>query len=316
MRVSDMERNRAYTHNVEERIANLNRIQQELGTGRSLFAPSEGVARADQALTAKDGLAADAQFLRNIDDGKSWVDSADTKLQAVVDLLNDVDALAVAADNSAQTEEDRRNTAVQIDQKLETLMGLVNSKSGDRYLFGGYGTTANPFTTVRDGNGNIESVTANSATIAGKIYRRIGDGDDIQINLSGAQLFQPSGGAGTDNDVFYVVASLRDTVANNNTPPPGYEDTRSNQHLRDQLATIRDRITEQQTYLGSVGQRLDQTKARLRERDISLTDSLEHAQGADMTDLVSRMATEEGAYNALAAMGQRVLGRSLVDYLK
>jgi len=316
MRISDVERNRSYTQNVEQRLVNLNRIQQELGTGKSLFAPSEDVNRADQALTARGALASDAQFLRNIDDGKSWVDNADTHLQSVVDLINDISSLAEAADNSSETETDRQNAAVQINQKLETLMGLVNSKNGDRYLFGGTGTTSAPFTAVRDANGEIQSVTANSATIAGKIYRDIGDGDSIQINVSGAQLFQPTGTAGADGDLFYVVSALRDTVGNNDTPPPGYEDTRSNAHLRDQLAAIRDRITVQQTYLGSIGQRLTDTEGRIKSQDINLTNSLEQAQGVDTTSLVSRMATEQGAYNALAAIGQTVLGQSLVDYLK
>ena len=302
MRVSDVERNRSYTHNVEQRLYNLNRIQQELGTGKSLFAPSEDLSRADQALTAKDALASDTQFLRNIDDSKSWVDTADTQLQSVVSLINDISSLAEAADNSSESETDRQNAAAQIDQKLETLMGLVNSKNGNRYLFGGYGTTSAPFTAVRDANGRIESVTANSATIAGKIYRDIGEGDSIQINVSGVQLFQPVGSAGQDGDLFYVVSALRDTIANNDTPPPGYEETRSNAHLRDQLASIRYRISVQQTYLGSIGQRLTDTEGRIRARDINLTNSLEQAQGVDTADLVSRLATEQGAYNALGAI--------------
>ncbi|HEY3295777.1 MAG TPA: flagellin [bacterium] len=315
MRISEVQRHRSFTQNVDQRLVNMNRIQEEIGTGRSLFTPSEGVSRANQALTARDALATDGQFLRNIDDGRTWVDAADSKLQAVVDLLNEIDALAVSADNSSQTPEDRQATALQLDQKLETLMGLANAKNGDRYLFGGYGTTTSPFSAARDANGKIQGAVANPDTIAGKIYRRIGDGDDIQINVSGAQLFQPVGAEGTDGDVFYVISALRDTIGNNNTPPAGYEDTRSNEHLRDQLATIRERITQQQTYLGSIGQRLDQTKSRLKERELNLTNSLEDAQGVDMPSLVARMATESGAYNALAAMGQKLLGQSLVDYL-
>jgi flagellin-like hook-associated protein FlgL len=89
----------------------------------------------------------------------------------------------------------------------------------------------------------------------------------------------------------------------------------SNEHLRDQLAAIRTRIVDQQTYLGSIGQRLDQTKARLKDREINLTDGLEQAQGVDLTDLVTRLSTEQGAYNALATMGTKLIRQSLVDYL-
>jgi flagellar hook-associated protein 3 FlgL len=315
MRIADTRRFQSYSDNIQKRLVNMNRIQEELSSGRSIFTPSENVRKADSALRAEDALASDTQFLRNIDDGKGWVDSADSSLQAITDLLTEIDSLALAADNSSQNEVDRQNTAQQINQKLETLMGLVNARHGDRYLFGGFATTTSPFATVRDANGQIQNVTLNEETAAGRIYRRIGADEDIQVNVSGTALFQPQGGAGTAQDLFHVVAALRDTVGNNNTPPDGQEDTLSNHVLRDNLAAIRNHITEQQTYLGNVGQRLDQTKARIKETDIQLTDALEQAQGVEITDLVSRMATEEGAYNALAAMGTRLLKMSLVDYL-
>lgn len=316
MRVSDYQRHRDYTSDIQQRLANLTRIQQELGTGRSLFTPSESIRRTDQALQAEAGLATDAQYLRNIEDGERWIGAADSKLQALVDLLGEIDALALAADNSSQNEEDRRATAIQLDQKLEALMELVNASDGDRYLFGGHATTSAPFTAVRDAAGRIQGASAPADSIAGRIYRRIAEGDDVQINIPGSQLFQPVGEEGTDSDLFYVIAALRDTIANNNVPPEGFEDTRSNEHLREQLDLIRNRITDQQTYLGSVGQRLEAMKGRLLEREIQLTDSLEQAAGVDMTDLVSRLAVEEGAYNALASLGSRLLRQTLVDYLR
>jgi flagellar hook-associated protein 3 FlgL len=315
MRVSDTQRVGLFMGQIQERLANLTRIEQELGTGRSLNVPSENVRNADQALRADEALAADAQYLRNIADGKGWVESADSKLQAITDLISEIDSLALAANNSSQNEVDRRNTAIQIDQKLEALIELVNATHGDRYLFGGYQTTAAPFTVTRNAQGQIESVSANPDTVAGRIYRQISQNDQVQINVSGSQLFQPVGAENTDQDVFYVIAALRDTIGNNNTPPEGFEDTRSNEYLRGQLSTIRERITDQQTYLGSIGQRLDQTTARIKERELQLTDALEQAQGVDMTDLVSRLSVEQGAYNALASMASRVLQQSLVDYL-
>jgi len=300
---------------MEDRATNLLRIQEELATGRSLFIPSENVRRADQALRSEDALAADAQYMRNIDDGLTWVQSADGKLQSIVDLITEIDTLALAADNSSQNADDRSDTALQIDQKLEELIHLVNASNGDRYLFGGHNTTTSPYTVVRDANGRIQGATANEESIAGRIYRRIGQDEDLQVNVTGDRLFQPVGSAGTDEDIVYVIAALRNTIGNNNTAPAGFEDTQSNTYLRERLDTIRERITEQQTYLGAVGERLQRTMSRLKDREIQLTDSLEQAQGVDMTRLVSRAALEETTYSALAGMGSQMIRQSLVDYL-
>ena len=315
MRVSELQRHQSFVRGMEDRATNLLRIQEELATGRSLFTPSEDVRRAGQALRSEDALAADAQYMRNIEDGLTSVQAADGKLQSIVDLISEINTLALAADNSSQNAADRSNTALQIDQKLEELIHLVNASDGNRYLFGGHNTTTNPYTVVRDADGRIQGATANEESIAGRIYRRIGQDEDLQINVTGDRLFQPTGSAGTDADIFYVIAALRDTIANNNTPPTGAEETQSNTHLREQLTAIRERIAEQQTYLGAVGERLQRTLSRLKEREVQLTDSLEQAQGVDMTSLVSRASLEQTTYSALASFGSQVLRQSLVDYL-
>jgi flagellar hook-associated protein 3 FlgL len=316
MRISDQQRFTSFTQNVQERLTNLNRIQQEIGTGRSLFDPSDDVERAGQALRTEAQLAENSQFLRNIDDGKAWVSSADGALQSITDLLTQIDALAVATDNDTQTADDRHNTATQIDQKLEQLMSLVNSKHGDRSVFGGHNTTSTPFVAVRDANGKITDATANQTSIQGKIYRRIGQNDDVQINIPGNDLFQPAGSSGSSQDLFYVISSLRDTIGNNNQPPPGFENTLSNQALRDQLSAIRERISAQQTYLGSVGQRLDHTKDRLKEMELTLTATQDRVEGIDMPSLASRLSVEQSTYNALLSINSKLLSQSLVDYIK
>ena len=138
----------------------------------------------------------------------------------------------------------------------------------------------------------------------------------MQINVPGDQLFQPVGQSGTSTDIFHVISALRDTIANNNQPPPGSDDTKSNQNLRDALAAIRERITTQQTFVGGIGQRLDDTKARLKEVQINLTDSQEAAQGVDITKLATQISTEQNAYDALLTIHSRIIQQSLIDYIK
>jgi flagellar hook-associated protein 3 FlgL len=315
MRVSDQQRFRSFTSDIQLRLANLTRIQQEVGTGRSIFSPSDNVNQANTALRAESQIAENAQFLKNIDDGKAWVNSADGALSSLADLMNQIDALAISADNDTQTEEDRRNIAVQLDQKLEQLTTLINSTHGDRYIFGGHNTTSVPFVVQRDANGRIIGASANEESVGGKIYRRIGQNDDVQINVPGDQMFQPVGEAGTGKDIFFVVSSLRDTIANNNTPPDGTDDSHANQNLREQLKAIREGITTQQSFLGSVGQRLELTKSRLKDVEINLTDVQEQAEGVDIPSLTSRLASEQGAYNALLTINSKLLSQSLVDYI-
>lgn len=315
MRVSDQQRFNYFARDIETRLSNFVRIQQEMATGKSVFDPSEDVQKASQAMRAQADITINKQYLRNIEDGRNIVSSASSNLQNVIDLLNEIDSLAIAADNDTQTAQDRNNTATQINQKIESLLEAVNADHGGKYLFGGHQTEYAPYTATRSESGQITSVAANQETIEGQIYRRIDRDEDLRINIPGSRVFQPTGAEGTSEDVFFVVTQLRDVIANNNQPPEGQEATLANNALRDQLDGIRDRIITEQTYLGSIGQRLDAKRDYYQEIEISLTEELEDATGAEMTDLVTRLAIEENVYNSLLAINSRVLGVSLVDYI-
>ncbi|MFH1010633.1 MAG: flagellar hook-associated protein FlgL [bacterium] len=315
MRVSDQLRHSTYLADLNKRLENLYRLQQELSTGRRLRVPSDDPTEASRALRLEECLKRQDQFLRNIENAQSWTNFADARLQEIVELITEIDSLAVRADNDDQTEQDRQAAALEIDQKLEQLWGLANSRFNDRFVFGGWQTLSTPFADERDVDGRIISVSANAATIGGEIYRQIGEDERLRVNMPGNLLFQPVGSQGTDDDLFYVVIELRNTIANNNTPPEGYEETRSNPYLREQLAQIRERFTEQQAYLGSLGQRLQDTTGRLLDYKITLTDALEKAEGVDITDIATRIATEEYAYQAMLSLGAHMFTKSLVDFL-
>ena len=91
-----------------------------------------------------------------------------------------------------------------------------------------------------------ETITGAAAvreTLPGRIYRRISEGEDIQINVPGAELFQPLDSGGTNQDIFFVVAQLRNTIGNNNEPPEGQEAALSNEALRTALTTLLEQPT-------------------------------------------------------------------------
>ncbi|MCB9358055.1 MAG: hypothetical protein H6506_04395 [Calditrichaeota bacterium] len=315
MRVSFQQQHQSFVRDVEQRLYNLNRIQQELGEGRSIFQPSEDVNGAHHAMLSKSELAMISQYQRNIENGQGMVSAADGKLTELVTLINEIDSLALAADNDTQSPEDREFAAQEMNQKLERLMDFANAKFGDRFLFGGHNTLSAPFAAVRNEQGVITVVSQVGDSISGNIYRTIDENENVVVNVTGDRLFQPRGAEGTSSDLFYVVAQLRDTIANDNTPPEGQEEALSTHVLRENLNSIRNRIIEEQTYIGSLGQRMTSKLDELKQTEIDWTDRLENAQGAEMTDLVSRLSVEEGVYNALLAIQSRTLNNSLIDYI-
>lgn len=315
MRISNQLRHQTFLTNLNQRLDNLYRLQQELSTGKRLRFPSDDPVQASQALRLDSTIQRQEQFLRNVEDAQSWVRFGDARLQEIMDLITEIDSLALRADNDDQTEQDRQGAALEIDQKLEQLLNLANSRYNGKYVFGGHQTLSAPFTEVRNDAGRIISVSASEATIEGGIYRQISEDERLRINIPGNLLFQPVGSEGMDEDLFYVISELRNTIANNNTPPDGFEETRSTPYLREKLSAVRERFLNQQTYLGSLGQRLQDTTGRLQDYNVTLTDALEEAEGVDITDIATRIATEQYAYEAMLSFGAHLFSKSLVDYM-
>ena len=315
MRISNQLRHQTYLSNLNQRLDNLYQLQQELSTGKRLRFPSDDPVQASRALRLDSTIERQKQFLRNIEDAQSWVNFGDSRLQEITNLIDEIDSAALRADNDDQTEADRQGAALEIDQKLEQLLNLANSRYNGKYVFGGWQTLSAPFIEERNEAGQIISVSASEATIEGGIYRQVGEDERLRINIPGNLLFQPVGSEGTDEDIFYIVSELRNTIANNNTPPEGYEETRSTPYLREKLAAVRERIVNQQTYLGSLGQRLQDTTGRLQDYNVTLTNALEEAEGVDITDIATRIATEQSAYEAMLSFGAHLFSSSLVDYM-
>ena len=88
MRVTNYQQQTTFTSDIQQRLSNILRIQQEMGSGRSIFEPSEDTERADRVLRMQRGLAQNSQFQRNIDDGQGWIQAGDDALKWFARILS------------------------------------------------------------------------------------------------------------------------------------------------------------------------------------------------------------------------------------
>ncbi|MFB6356447.1 MAG: hypothetical protein ABEJ65_08020, partial [bacterium] len=125
------------------------------------------------------------QFKQNITEGKNFLENTDSVLSQATDVVQRARELAVRGANDSLNEEARENIANEINQRLEELVDLANSKIGGKYLFGGSETeiSGDLFTVRRNGDGEIVEVTYNGDTNSSK--KEVGDGEKVTSNLIG-----------------------------------------------------------------------------------------------------------------------------------
>src|SRR5919107_1980038 len=136
--------------NLQRSIANGQKIQDQLSSGKQINRPSDSPTGTVASLQLRGESRAAQQYSRNADDGLGWLGTLDNTLTTTSTLINRARDLTVqglsSGSNDAQSQE---ALAVEIDNIKSSLIGYANTKYLDRPVFGG--STAGDAAYLADG---------------------------------------------------------------------------------------------------------------------------------------------------------------------
>lgn len=120
--------------------------QQQVSTGRRILTPADDPVAAARALDVTQAESLNTQYAANRNYAKSSLGLAESILQGITTLIQDVRTVTVEAGNPAFTDNDRAGLATGLRGRLDELIGLANSTDGaGEYLFSGYQGRTKPF---------------------------------------------------------------------------------------------------------------------------------------------------------------------------
>jgi len=160
----------------------LARTQMQLSTNRRILTPSDDPIASSRALEVTQSQSINTQLVTNRNNAKSALGQEELALKGTYGLIADVQTLVVNAGNGTLSDSDRSALAVELEVRLNDLMGLANSSDGaGGYLFSGFKSTTQPYT-----------ATATGAAYAGDQGQRqlqIGPSRFIATSDSGTDVF-------------------------------------------------------------------------------------------------------------------------------
>lgn len=143
---------RAYT-DVQRGLFRYSQLQQEVATGRRVNRPSDDPAAALRILPLRNDLRDLEQLSGNVSLARETLDTSTASLEDASALMQRVRELTTQAANGTLSNSDRQSIGAEVEQLLSQLVGIGNSRRGDRYLFGGTENGDAPFELVEDGGG-------------------------------------------------------------------------------------------------------------------------------------------------------------------
>ncbi|MGV7209038.1 flagellar hook-associated protein FlgL [Oxalobacteraceae bacterium A2-2] len=174
----------------------LSRTQQQMSTGRKNLTAADDPIASARALEVTQSQSINTQLETNRANARNPLSIETTALASATSLLQDIKTLAVDAGNGSLTQSDREAKAVELEGRLNDLLGVANTQDGvGNYIFSGYKETIKPF-----------SLTATGAAYSGDQGQRellVGPSRKVPISDSGASVFENNA---TGNGTFQTGA--------------------------------------------------------------------------------------------------------------
>lgn len=283
--------------NVRKNLKDIYRSQQEISTGRKLIKPSDDPLGGSVSMQTRTSLRSVEQYRRGIDIANSRATAEEAVLDQVTNVLTRAKELAIAMSNDTVNAEQRKTTAIELDELFKEVVNLANTRYGDGYLFGGTGPNTRPYEVVTSGL-DLDFTTTSPS---GSIQIAISDTNSVPANHNGVEVFEDTG----------AFASLRDMA------------TALRQGDRDAIIAATDDIDTAfagiQNVLGAVGSRvasLQITGANLDALKVGLEVLQSDVEDADMEKSITELMSRQTSYQAALMTTSRIVGMTLADYMR
>lgn len=275
---------------------NAQNAAEEVSTGRSVNAPGDNPA-AIAALVLNDAQSSqDSQFQTNISDLQSKFQLADSVLNSASQLLTSAISLGTEGASGTLTAADRQSIASQVAGLQQQMLSLANTTYEGTYIFSGTDVTTAPFTAdpsspsgvVYNGNSAVTSV-------------EISEGQSMQTNLSGAQLFQNAAG-----NVFAALNDLQNALTSDNGIAAA----------NTEVQNAFNEINNQRVFYGNGLNQLQSTESYLSQETVSLSQQQDNLVGANLAQAESQLSQDQTAEQAAIGATAQILNLpTLLSYL-
>ncbi|OGH99418.1 MAG: flagellar hook-associated protein 3 [Candidatus Melainabacteria bacterium GWF2_32_7] len=312
-RVTNKSMSNIIINNLLTNRSKLYELQEQISSGKLVTKPSQNPANAMSILSDKSSLSQMENYIKNIEQVQSELEITDRSILSAVDVVHRARELTVQASNMSSGSNELSAINFEVEQLMNQVKDLGNTKYGSKYIFGGRVTEDAPFQEV--GTNQIQYM----GTLSTGNYQReaeIVQGVKVPLNLAGdavfGQYYESAPGPPpvmTGSGLIQTLATLSQELQ---TSPPNHDNIRSKiGDFENNLKTLLD----SQAQIGGTISRLEMTKSKIEEDVISYTKRKSKLEDIDLAKSISNVQFQETALQASLSVGSKVIQNSLLDYL-
>jgi flagellar hook-associated protein 3 FlgL len=185
---------------LDQAQSNQEQLSAELSSGVSITSLSQNPVGAGENVLLLNQIQQDDSFTESANMVTGQLQVADSALGSVVSQLTQAVSLATNANNGTMDASDVKSISSQISGIRDEVQSLANSSYQGQYIFAGGQTGTPPFSTSASTSPAVTNYSGDSDVN----YIELPNGQKIQLNVPGDQIFQGSGA----NSVFGALNAL------------------------------------------------------------------------------------------------------------
>ncbi len=277
-------------NDVRTNLARMNKTQQQISSGKRYTRASDNPTAVARSMNSRTTESRVEQYQRNVDNAVGWLNTSDAAIQAATDVIQRARELAVMGGNDALPDKERELIAQEVDQLLEQLTDLGNTKFNGSYIFAGQLTETPAYTA---GSPPVYQGDTND------VEREINDGVQVAINIHGPDAF---------GSAMQSLVDLADDLR--------ASDANAIRNRITDLDAAQDDILTQGALIGARTNRIEMQEDRLIATRISLESLRSEDDSVDIVEAIVRFNSEETVYNASLQAGAKIMQPSLLDFIR
>lgn len=273
------------------------KLQTQVATGQRIDSADDDPAAAGRVLSHQSELRRVEQYSLNATRALEISQASFSGLNSLKDVSDRATEIATLG-RSPSSPEALTAYATEVNQMIEQLMQVGNTRLGNDYIFAGTAVDTPPFTATRDASGNVTAATY------------VGNTTQAGIPLSEVASVSPFANPATNQgigDMINRLVALRDGLkaADGNAIAASQAD----------LLTSEDMLVSALADNGAVQLRIEVQKNQQQSRGDNLVSLVQSETAADLPDSIVRLNQTQTAYQAALQSAANIMNISLLDYI-
>jgi flagellar hook-associated protein 3 FlgL len=281
----------------------ISQLREQISSGKRINRPSDD----PNAFAVAEGMETLGNQLERrkatIEAARPFVDRTQQELDGMVDLFAQAEEKGVRAANDSMSDSDREAIAQELRSIKDEVVDRLNSRSNDEYLFAGNRTGTEPFNDDGTVNGTYSDIDGNRT-------RPIGRGQNLSVNISGAELHQYD-----DNpSATKTITGALDGLINAVDPTTSPDDIRGN---LEEVKAARNHVISKGAEAGTIAERLSTAKEQLETAQLTAKDRQSEVEDTNLARAASQLQQKQTQLQAaLRAVASTKQQTSLVNFLQ